>query len=109
MLTNCPAFAEDAKAASPVEDKPAEQPDENGDAPSAAAAELAFEGQAAGAGAQADPAAIRRRVFRGVAPPATLLDDLARCERASENQVLTNPPRAKTLAVANVRSFAACT
>ena len=71
-------LAEDAKAASPAEGKPAEQPAENADA--ASAAEPALEGQAAEVAAQAEAAASRRRVFRGTAPPATLLQDLGRFE-----------------------------
>ena len=80
-----PWLAEAAAAASPAEGKPSEHPTENGDPPSASASPV-LEGAAAEAAAQAEAAAFKRRVFRGSAPPALLLQDLRRCEYSVESQ-----------------------
>lgn len=74
----CFLLVDDAKGPLAGDTKPAEQPAQNGDAPSGPA-EPELTAEAALAAAQAEAAAVKKRVFRGMAPPATLLQDLSRC------------------------------
>ena len=82
-------LADDATAGVPGDGKPAELPTENGDA-SSAPAEPEVTVEAAEAAVQAEAVAAKRRVFRGMAPPATLLHDLSRCEQLSVRAILSH-------------------